>query len=109
MRSARVMRVPTHPIVIVQGAFNAFQSVNLTCATRRARHGAAGGFPKNGDRNESNPMRGIPFMKTAVLGVALLLLVFCATSACADKRVLLTGFMPFDQYPINPSGLLFSF
>ena len=38
---------------------------------------------------------------------ALLVLAVCATAACAasdQKRVLVTGFLPFNQYPINPSG-----
>jgi hypothetical protein len=37
----------------------------------------------------------------------LLFLACCACKACAAsdlKRVLVTGFLPFNQYPINPSG-----
>ena len=39
--------------------------------------------------------------------VALFALSICALGTCAasnQKRVLVTGFLPFDKYPVNPSG-----
>jgi pyrrolidone-carboxylate peptidase len=38
---------------------------------------------------------------------ALLVAALCAAATCSkttQKRVLVTGFLPFDQYPVNPSG-----
>ena len=46
-------------------------------------------------------------MKATGAPVILLIAVLCATGTCSgtlQKRVLVTGFLPFNQYPINPSG-----
>ena len=44
---------------------------------------------------------------TASAPVILLIAALCATGTCSgtlQKRVLVTGFLPFNQYPVNPSG-----